>query len=129
MKLILTILTLTISVFSNGQFPNCIILNNGNQIEPLTLNKKYYGQIIVNISIDTTRLVLKDYELVYAKLKSRNNSNDTIFLNTDSKAGNITYLKKVMIDVKKYLQRLKINRLKSKDCNAVSRFRVPVNIE
>lgn len=107
---------------------SCIEINNGKPMKPLVLNKEYQGTIIVRILIDSSKLVLKNYEFIYVNLTSRNNSKNKIEVTPETKIGNVTYLKKIEPFIKNYLEKLRITKIHSKDCQMSTYFSVGISI-
>ena len=107
---------------------SCIEINDGKAMRPLVLNKEYKGTVVIRIQVDSSKLILKNYEFIYVNIASRHNSKNKIEVTPEIKTGNISYLKKIEPFIKDYLKKLRITKIHSKDCQMSTYFSVAISI-
>ena len=99
MNLLLTIIIL-LSVYGQNGYSQtndqiidpinyeCYRLTTNEKIKPLKLDGVYFGRIILDVECDTINGILKNHKLVFAKLRSKTDPNDSIEIRLDLKIGN-----------------------------------------
>lgn len=139
MKRILIILLISVFSISRGicqesieiidpVFPHCYDLIENQQIEPLSLGRSYFGRLLIQAEGDTINLILKNHEIVFAKLKSKDNPNDSIEIRGENKFGNWNFIDENCDLIIKHISYLRIEQTGFKDCKMPT-FNIPVRIE
>jgi hypothetical protein len=108
----------------------CWKLFPDSAIRPLILNSKYKGAVIITAKMDTTNYILTDYKIVFVKLRSNSNNNDTIEIRLNNKIGYINFVDSIQNVLISHLYYLKVKHSNIKDCQKNSLIvTIPIQIE
>jgi hypothetical protein len=107
----------------------CFRLTNNEIIEPLKLDGHYFGRVILDTECDTINGILKNHKLVFAKLRSKTDPNDSIEIRLDLKIGNYKFIEEKMGDIIEHISGLRIERNPVVKCVYVPKFIIPFKIE
>jgi hypothetical protein len=107
----------------------CFRLASNEKIKPLILEGVYYGKIMIEAECDTINGILKNYKLVFAKLHSKIDPNDSIEIRLDVKIGNYRFIEEQKANIIEHISGLRVKRNPVVKCVSVPRFTFPVKIE
>lgn len=140
MKLIITMI-ISLSLFGLNAFSQenesiidpifyeCFRLKSNEKVKPLKLEGDYFGRIILSAECDTINKTLKNHKLLFAKLRSNKDPNDSIEIRLDFKLGNYKFIEEKMYDIIHHITDLKIERHPIKHCEYIPQFSIPIKIE
>lgn len=74
--------------------PPCYKIKNNLIIKELILKGHYQGKVLLEAYCDTIKNILADYKIVYAKLISTSDPNDSIEIRLENKTGNFEFIEK-----------------------------------
>ncbi|BAX78447.1 hypothetical protein [Labilibaculum antarcticum] len=109
-------------------FSLCYRLKNNAKIKPLNLGGKYQGELFVLADCDTINNVLINHQIVFVKLESYSNPNDSIEIRLDDKFGNFKFIEDNLIKIFGHFSSLRIEKTGYKNCK-IPQFTLPIKIE
>jgi len=109
-------------------FPLCYRLKNNTKIKPLNLGGNYHGKIFVLADCDTVNNILINHQIVFVKLKSYSNPNDSIEIRLDDKFGNFKFIEENSTKILGHFSNLKIEKTGFENCQ-IPQFTLPIKIE
>lgn len=108
---------------------NCFQIIPDEPIKSFNTSTSYEGQIVIKASVDTTNLVFNNYQIVFAKLKSKTNPNDTIEISMENKTGNFSFVENLKPELIKHLNYIKIKKTNDRGCVRSDYYNFPIKIE
>lgn len=108
---------------------NCFQIIPDEPIKSFNTSTSYEGQIVIKASVDTTNLVFNNYQIVFAKLKSKTNPNDTIEISMENKTGNFSFVENLKPELIKHLNYIKIKKTNDRGCVWSDYYNFPIKIE
>ncbi|MDM8160832.1 hypothetical protein QUH73_13495 [Labilibaculum sp. K2S] len=109
-------------------FPFCYRLKNNVKNKPLNLGGNYHGKIMVLAECDTVNTVLINHQIVFVKLKSYSNPNDSIEIRLDEKFGNFKFIEENTAKILGHFSKLEIEKTGYMNCK-IPQFTLPIKIE
>jgi hypothetical protein len=108
---------------------DCYQIYPDTPIKPYKNNTEYTGRVTFEAKIDTTKLILIDYKIMFAKLRSRINPLDTIEIRMNDHVGNYKYLKNLAPKLIEHLSYLKLIKINQTDCASIGYYYITVMIK
>ncbi len=87
------------------------------------------GRVVVQAQIDSTQLGLINHKIIFAKLTSKVNPNDSIEVRMDKKVGNYQKLEDMIPAIVKHVGYIKVRKVGSNDCTLYMKVDIPLKIE
>ncbi|MFC6998865.1 hypothetical protein [Rufibacter roseus] len=112
-----------------GSVPSCYFLTPDAFIKPYRTKASYVGRIVFKAEIDTTSLLLHNYTILFAKLYSRNNPQDSIEIRLNDKVGNFSYVEELKPKLIKHLRYIRLRKVDTNNCVTPSSFTIPLQME
>ena len=139
MKHILAILLISLLPVSKGPcqnpeelvdpiFPHCYSLVQYESIKPLSLGNLYYGKLLIQAEGDTVNLRLTNHKIVFARLRSIDNPNDSIEIRGKAKSGNWHFIDENRTLIIDHISYLRIEKTGYKGCK-MPIYNIPVRIK
>ena len=137
MRILTIILLLTITcgfIYSQEDIlidpvvPHCYRIKDADSLELKIELKDYQGRILINAKYDTTLNELVDRKIVFAKLRSINNPNDSIEIRLDQKWGRSKLVKKNEKKIIRLLDSIIIEKTGYENC-IIPMFAIAIKVE
>jgi hypothetical protein len=106
--------------------PNFYILEPSSRIPPLRQEGEYFGKVFVEAEIDTSTLRLINHRLIFAKLRSKIDSSDTLEIRLEKITGNELIIDELWTEIIDHISYLNIKKICEGD--VVPKYVLPIEI-
>lgn len=93
----------------------------------MQLSKDYYGKILIHASCDTVNNILTNYKIVFAKLKSVTNTNDSIEIRLDKYSENFKFIENNKDKIFRHISDIKIEKTGYMNCK-IPTFTISIKV-
>lgn len=100
-----------------------------DKVKDYCQNTEYIGRVTFETKLDTTKLILKDFKIMFAKLRSRTNPLDTIEIRMQNHVGNYKYIEDLTPKLIEHLSYIKLRKTNYENCTTTCGFYIGLKIK